>query len=176
MQHTDHVELIRSAVGTTKGVWADFGSGTGAFALALADITNQEATIYSIDKDERGLAKQREAFDQMFPQTPIHYRAENFTSRLELPLLDGIIMGNSLHFIRDKVPLLTLLKSYLKPAGKLIMIEYNADEGNIWVPYPFSYETFKQFAVEAGYTDIACTGIIPSHFLDEMYCAVATNP
>ena len=37
MDHTDHVNLIRAGV-STGGVWADFGSGGGAFTLALADV------------------------------------------------------------------------------------------------------------------------------------------
>ena len=37
MDHTDHVNLLRDAVGL-GGTWADFGSGTGAFTLALAEL------------------------------------------------------------------------------------------------------------------------------------------
>ena len=176
MQHEDHIALIQEAVGTTQGIWADFGSGTGAFTLALADITRQQATIYSIDKDKRGLEKQKEAMDQLFPDTKIHYQEANFTDLLELPPLDGILMANALHFVREPVPLLIQFRSYLKPGGKLVMVEYNSDEGNIWVPYPFSYDTFQHYATDAGFTEVRCVQKAPSHFLDEMYAALAINP
>src|SRR5690554_4106120 len=38
MNHQDHVNLLRPGVPATGGVWADFGAGTGAFTLALAEL------------------------------------------------------------------------------------------------------------------------------------------
>jgi len=39
MKHTEHVNLLRRGIPAPGGVWADFGSGTGAFTLALAELT-----------------------------------------------------------------------------------------------------------------------------------------
>jgi len=38
MDHRDHVNLLRGGVQTPSGLWADFGSGAGAFTLALAEL------------------------------------------------------------------------------------------------------------------------------------------
>ena len=38
MTHEDHVSLLRGGVPGPGGVWADLGSGAGAFTLALADL------------------------------------------------------------------------------------------------------------------------------------------
>ena len=38
MNHQDHVNLLRGGVLSTGVIWADLGSGTGAFTLALADL------------------------------------------------------------------------------------------------------------------------------------------
>jgi len=38
MEHADHVFLLREGVMDAGETWADFGSGTGAFTLALADL------------------------------------------------------------------------------------------------------------------------------------------
>ena len=51
MDHTDHVTLLRGGVSAPGGVWADLGSGTGAFTLALSDLLGLSGTIYSVDKD-----------------------------------------------------------------------------------------------------------------------------
>jgi ubiquinone/menaquinone biosynthesis C-methylase UbiE len=48
MNHNDHVSLIRNGVATSGGVWADFGAGTGAFTLALAEVVGPGAEIYGI--------------------------------------------------------------------------------------------------------------------------------
>jgi len=38
MDHKDHVNLLRNGITNAGGVWADFGSGQGAFTLALAEL------------------------------------------------------------------------------------------------------------------------------------------
>ena len=41
MNHDDHVALLRGGIDQPGGVWADVGSGTGAFTLALADLIGE---------------------------------------------------------------------------------------------------------------------------------------
>ena len=52
MNHNDHVNLLRKGIPEKGGLWADLGSGTGAFTLALADLIGSTGHIYSIDKDQ----------------------------------------------------------------------------------------------------------------------------
>ena len=35
-------------------------------------------------------------------------------------------------------------RDYLKPEGRLIVVEYDTDSGNRWVPYPLSYAAFRE--------------------------------
>jgi ubiquinone/menaquinone biosynthesis C-methylase UbiE len=49
MNHADHVALLRAGVPGPGGVWADLGSGAGAFTLALADLIGPTGQIYSVD-------------------------------------------------------------------------------------------------------------------------------
>src|SRR5829696_9236254 len=103
MNHNDHVNLIRVGV-DTGSVWADFGSGGGAFTLALADVLDESATIYSIDRDSSALKQQGRAMRDQFPVRQVTYMQADFTRKLDLPLLDGVLMANSLHFVRQKEP------------------------------------------------------------------------
>src|SRR5690348_13016244 len=125
MQHSEHVNLIKKAFHETGGVWADLGSGDGAFTLALRDLAGTGVKIYSIDSDATRLSRQKEIFEKQFPYTNIQYVVKDFTEDLDLPKLDGILMANSLHYVQDQVSFLTQLKqTYLKPHGKLVLVEY----------------------------------------------------
>src|SRR5579883_682405 len=171
MEHADHVRLLRDGVGERGGVWADLGSGWGAFTLALADLLGPGATIYSVDKDRRSLREQEQAMRARFPATTVHYLVADFTRRLDLPPLDGVVMANSLHYQRDKLPVLGFVQDYLRPAGRLLLVEYNADRGNPWVPYPLSYPTWEALATRAGFAQTRLLATTPSSFLREIYSA-----
>ena len=80
-------------------------------------------------------------------------------------------MANSLHYVKEQVAFLTKIRDLLKPNGKLIVVEYNTDEGNQWVPYPVSYPKFKEITEQAGYIDTDLLEKVPSTYWNEMYCA-----
>jgi len=175
MTHRDHVQLIKKAVQKEKSLWADFGSGEGAFTLALADIGGPDVEIISIDKDTHRLASQQQAFANDFPQHQISFINADFTKPLGLPPLDGIIAANSSHFVEDTLSLFRLFKSYLRKGGIFVVVEYNVDHGNPWVPYPFSFHTFQELATQAGFSHPTLLETIPSSFLDEIYSGMAVR-
>ncbi len=176
MNHQDHVNLIRRGVPETGGVWADLGSGAGAFTLALAELVGAAGEIYSIDKDASALREQERAMRARFPNAVVHYRAADFTTPLDLPVLDGVIMANALHFRRDKERVVQAIKKYLRPDGRFVLVEYNVDEGNPWVPYPLSFETWRTLAPRCGMADTQLLATVPSHFLREIYSALSRSP
>ena len=108
-----------------------------------------------------------------FPGTNVHYLQADFTKRLDLPALDGIVMANALHFVRRKEPVLEMLGSYLKPDGRLVLVEYNADSGNLWVPFPLSYGTWEHLALRSGFASTRLLASVPSRFLREIYSALS---
>lgn len=175
MTHEDHVALLRGGIPRPGGVWADLGSGTGAFTLALADILGPEGTIYSVDVDRRALKEQERIMCSRFPNVSVHYIDADYTGSLDLPPLDGIVMANSIHFQSDKRMVLRRLHSYLKPGGSLVLVEYNADRGNPWVPFPISYPTWEKFATAHGFSSTRLLATVSSRFLKEIYSAVSMS-
>jgi ubiquinone/menaquinone biosynthesis C-methylase UbiE len=173
MTHSEHISLLAKAIPENSGgIWADLGSGEGAFTLALRDLAGDEAIIYSIDTKRDRITIQKRLFAEKFPNSSIHFLIADFTQSLPLPPLDGIIMANSLHFIKDQQSFLVQMRNYLKPHGKLILVEYNVDKGNQWVPYPLSFNTFTQLALNSGYVKPILLEKKPSQFLDEIYSAL----
>lgn len=171
MNHADHVDLLRGGVYASGGTWADLGSGAGAFTLALAELIGSDGVIYSVDQDKGALAEQERAMRQRFPKTTAHYLGADFTRALSLPQLDGVVMANSLHFQRDKERVLKQVRTYLKPGGRLLLVEYNVDHGNMWVPHPISFETWQTLARTVGFAETRWLAAKPSRFLKEIYSA-----
>lgn len=179
MNHADHVRLLRPGIDPPTGakpIWADLGAGEGAFTLALADLLGPGATIYAVDRDRRALERGAAEITRRYPATTLVPLAVDFTGPLSLPPLDGLLMANSLHFVRDKEPLVRRLAGYLKPGGRILLVEYNVDHGNPWVPHPLAFETWAALAARAGLVDVALLGRVPSRFLREIYSAAATRP
>jgi ubiquinone/menaquinone biosynthesis C-methylase UbiE len=172
MEHADHVELLRHGVPGPGGVWADLGSGTGAFTLALADLIGAGGEIYSVDRDRGALRTQEQRMHARFPAVTVHYLAADF-GRLELPRLDGVVMANSLHFQRAKEPVLRRVYRALQPGGRLIVVEYGTDRGNPWVPYPLSYSTWEALARRVGFAETRLLATRPSRFLGQIYSALS---
>lgn len=173
MNHQDHINLLHKGIPASGGVWADLGSGSGAFTLALADLIRPGGVIYSVDKSQSSLREQEQAMRTLFPSAIVHYIQQDFSRPLDLPPLDGVVMANSLHYIRKKEPVLQQIRGYLKPGGHFILVEYNADQGNPWVPYPLSYSSWERLAGRCGFNDTRQLGQVPSRFLREIYSAVS---
>jgi ubiquinone/menaquinone biosynthesis C-methylase UbiE len=173
MDHADHVRLIMDGITHPGGVWADLGSGRGAFTLALADLIGSTGVIHSVDRDGSALRKQQQAMQARFPNVLVHYHRADFTQRLELPPLAGIVMANSLHFVRNKEPLVSLVRGYLQPGGRLIVVEYNTPRGNCWVPYPLTFDRWVQLAEQCGFASTRLLATRPSSFLGEFFSAVS---
>ena len=172
MDHADHVGLIRAAV-EPGGTWADIGTGEGAFTLALADLLGPGGRIVAVDRDGRALLVNGAAVRSRFPDVELTTLSADLTSVLDLPELDGLVTANSLHYVaRDRqVAVIRALAAHLRPGGHFVVVEYDADRGNPWVPHPFSYPSWERLAASAGLVDTRQIGRVPSRFLDAIYAA-----
>ena len=173
MNHSDHVALLRDGITDPGGIWADLGSGSGAFTLALAELLGPTAHIYSIDKKKSALQRQEREVRDRFPGTSLQPFTADYTRPLDLPILDGVVIANALHFQRHKDGVLQLIYNYLRPGGRLILVEYNVDRGNFWVPHPLSYPTWEKLARQNGFVDTRLLETRPSRFLHQIYSAVS---
>ena len=173
MDHHDHIDLLQPANLPAGGVWADFGAGPGAFTLALRELIGPDAIIYAVDKDRSALEELENIHRARFHSTSNLFLLPNDFSRpLDIPALDGVVMANSLHYFKDREKIMRHVASFLKANGTLLIVEYNVDSGNPWVPYPFTFETFRTLASKSGFKEPRLLAKHPSRFLHEFYSAV----
>ena len=173
MIHSDHVALLRPANLPTAGVWADFGCGSGAFTLALRELLGPDAHIYAVDKDRASLRALEQAYQARFSSSAnLDIISTDFSRPLDLPALDGALMANSLHYFKDKQKILRHVGSFLKPGAAFLLVEYNVDAGNPWVPHPLSFDTWRALAPRAGFSEPRLLATHPSSFLRQFYSAL----
>jgi ubiquinone/menaquinone biosynthesis C-methylase UbiE len=177
MDHGEMVALIRDGVAERGGVWADLGAGTGNFTWALRDLLDADATIYAVDRDGKAIAAQRARAAQAANGATIAPMQVDFTQRLRLPPLDGVLMANALHFVRDQETMLKEIVSQLKGGGRLLLVEYELQATQRWVPFPVPFARFHTLAAAAGLSAPQLVGTRRSPRTGiVLYAAVATKP
>ena len=173
MNHEDHVGLIRDGVAGGGRRWLELGAGEGAFTLALADCLGETGSILAIDRDRRALERLREVVAERFPRVAVSTAVADFRAGLPVGPFDGVLAANSLHFTDDPVAVLRAAAGRLGGAGRIVVVEYDADRGNPWVPHPFSADRFPELAAAAGLGRVRLLGRVPSRFLGAIWSAVA---
>lgn len=175
MNAADHVALIRGALQPGE-TWADLGSGTGAFTLAMAELLGPDAMIYSVDADGRSLVVQEQELEAHFPALRVELIRGDFRDKLDISALDGILMANSLHFQRDACAVLIHVSGWLKPGGKVVVVEYDTEAHNPWVPYPLPFSRLPEVAACAGLSAPRLLDSRPSRYHRRVYSAVCVRP
>jgi SAM-dependent methyltransferase len=153
MELKDAIELIRNdqLSQTQISNWADLGCGSGLFTAALSHFLQPGSNIYALDhKPSANINGVKPGIRTIIQQSDFINDPFIFKD------LDGIIIANALHYVRDKESLIKKLQYYLKPEGVLLIVEYDTDQPvRTWVPYPLSYPSLEQLFEHQGYTHIS---------------------
>lgn len=169
MDQREAEELIAGAVGESSGVWADLGAGTGAFTRALRTLLPRESRIYAVDNDPAAIAALQGIGKGVIPVQG------DFSRELELPEIpiDGMLLANALHFVRDQEVVLRRLVSLLRPGGRVVIVEYDRRAASRWVPWPMNAGAWLKLARTAGLENPRITARRPSKYAGELYVGVA---
>jgi SAM-dependent methyltransferase len=161
-------------------VWADLGCGDGTFTVALASLLPAGSTVHAIDKDTRALARipARQGdvaimvHDRDFigipggfapaapptrslvgPHDPHSVRAARSRDSLAgwpFDDLQGVLMANSLHYVREQAAFLRGVDAALR-RRRMLLVEYDITRGNVWVPYPIGQAAAVELFRSIGY-------------------------
>jgi ubiquinone/menaquinone biosynthesis C-methylase UbiE len=149
--------------------WADLGCGSGTFTYALANCLQPGSHIDAIDAKMPVLASLNNV-DILCRQADMEH------INLSAAALDGILMANSFHYVKDKSRLVQRLKFSLKDDGMFLIVEYDTAIANRWVPYPHPFEELKLLFTNNGFDQIDKIGERSSVFgPQKMYACVIKN-
>ncbi len=166
------LQLIEEGVERThtKQIWADLGAGNGLFTHALSTFLPDGSTLYAIDMNANRMESIR-----VWQQIELKKIQADFVGDAwKAEPLNGVLMANSLHFVKEKESFLRKMKVKLSTGGKLLVIEYEMEKGNTWVPYPVGFKKLSEIVKDAGFSSLKKLKEAPSVYDHRMiYSALA---
>ncbi|WP_143306757.1 class I SAM-dependent methyltransferase [Chitinophaga vietnamensis] len=168
MNLQDAIALIQQDIPPQATLWTDLGCGSGLFTRALATMLAKGSTIYAIDTQPSLHAETTSGGVAIQPMT-----LDFVKDPLPLPALNGVLMANALHYVKDKPAFLRKLQAGLQPGAVFLIVEYDTDTPvPTWVPYPLSFTSLKKLFATAGYQQVKPLGRRPSVYgRAEIYAA-----
>jgi trans-aconitate methyltransferase len=164
--------LAEGAVGSLgPTTWADLGCGSGTFTIALADVLAPGSAIHAMDRDRSALGK----IPSLHGNVSITTHHGDFTNtNWPFGSLDGILMANSLHYVDDQASFIRACAPRMA-SRRFLIVEYDADAANRWVPYPVPKARLTALFGAAGYSTIRFLGSRPSVYRRAaLYAALVT--
>jgi trans-aconitate methyltransferase len=177
MNARDARALIAGAIPQPGGTWADLGAGDGTFTRTLVELLGPGARLYAVDRDARAIASLASWAARHAPN--VTAVVADVTKELEIPglrALDGMLLANVLHFVRDANVVLARLVERLRPGGRAVIVEYDRRSASRWVPYPIPSARLAELAKSVGLSTPRITATRPSMFGGTLYTAAADKP
>lgn len=131
--------------------WIDAGCGSGLFTLALASLLPSGSHIYAVDKNKSVLQNIPDAYNDVSIQKSVG----DFSESIPFNNLDGMLIANSLHYVKDKITFIKQAQRALKTRHCFLVVEYNTDTAvSSWVPFPVSFASLEKLFTQLGYQHI----------------------
>lgn len=113
---------------------ADFGSGSGAYTLALATLVGRSGVVYAVDIQRDLLTRiQNNATQEGHENVEIIWGDIESSESIGIKdgLLDGVVLANTLFQVEDKIAAIKEAWRVLKPGGILAVIDWTDSFGGL---------------------------------------------
>ncbi len=148
---------------------ADVGAGTGLFSRPLAGAVGEEGIVYAVDINSELLQHienraQREGMGNI----------RTVLCAEDDPLLpepvDLIFFCDSLHHIADRDVYLKNLRRYLKPGGRVAVIDFGEDSPHLMSSMKFSLPELERWMTAAEYRLVGSHDFVGDNFFVIYQC------
>ncbi len=113
---------------------ADLGTGTGYFLRHLADAVGPSGTVYAVDVEPALVRYVRDRAERDGLANVVPILASRNNPRLPPNAVDLVLLVNTYHHIHDRTAYFRRLRTCLRPASRLVIVDWKRDETPIGPP------------------------------------------
>ncbi len=137
-------DTVIQSLGLSSGkIVADIGSGGGYFSFLFAQVVGKNGKVYAVDTDPKLLDYVRRQGEAMGLSNLRTVPGNGFPSSIPPRSLDLVFMRDVYHHLDDPIGYFAGVRKYLKPEGKVVIIDYKADNKG------FSFHSLFKHSVSA---------------------------
>lgn len=122
----DVIAKLRLQPGQTV---ADIGAGTGLFEGALANAVTPKGTVYAVDVDQGLLDHIAQRANELKVSNVRVVLGKYTDPALPVRTIDVALINDVLHHIEDRATYLTNLAGYIRPTGRIAVIDFRPGMG-----------------------------------------------
>jgi ubiquinone/menaquinone biosynthesis C-methylase UbiE len=139
---------VVQALGIRNGMCvADVGAGTGYFSRYLSAAVGERGTVFSVDTEPSLVVYLRERAEREQAPNVVPILASADNPRLPAGMVDLVLIVDTLHHIDDRVNYVRRLRRFLKPGGRIAVIDFKKD-ADVPVGPPPEHRLARDHAVE----------------------------
>ena len=112
---------------------ADIGSGSGAFSIPMARAIGPNGTLYAVDIDQEMLDFVSEKATKERVGNVRTVLGEYNDPKLPVKDIDVAFFHRVLHMIENRQVYINSVAKYLKPDGRIVIIEKNREDADNWM-------------------------------------------
>lgn len=165
-----HVDQVIQSLEVEPGQRvADVGAGTGLFSRPLARAVGDQGIVYAVDINAELLRhiEERARRERMGNIRTVLCQEDD-------PLIpepvDLIFFCDTLHHVADRGVYLKKLRRYLKPGGRLAVIDFGESSPHLLPSLQFTLPDVKKWMEEAGYSLVASHDFVDENFFIVYQC------
>jgi ubiquinone/menaquinone biosynthesis C-methylase UbiE len=108
---------------------ADIGAGSGLFEVPLARAVSPGGNVYAVDIDEGFFPQIKKKADEAHVTNVQTVLGKYTDPNLPVRNVDVVFFHDVLHHIQDRAGYLKAVAAYLKPGGRVVVIDYEQGQG-----------------------------------------------
>lgn len=134
-------------------VVADLGAGSGLFTRKLADRVGDNGAVYAVDIDSALLAHIEKVNRESGVRNVQTILAAESDPKIPEPV-DLVLMCDTLHHLSDRPSYLTNLKQYVKPGGRVAVIDFEKNWPGGHEEMKYTLAELRNWMAQAGYREV----------------------